>query len=181
MKKRTKLGITISVCTISFSGLVIFNYYKVVESLNRPDCSSELSSSNINNFVNNLDRYIDLAEMSEYTYKRHGYEYLAAERNCNPDEYFSENSCNFSYMFSFFNGEFIYDKDTGLGYNIRKYTHTPIIEEVHGETEKQIDVAFKGTDSGKDVIDDIKQSLGLEVAQYQLRVPAANLVAQYLS
>lgn len=180
MKKRTKFYITLILIIILCLGLTIFNYKKVLASLNKPDCTSEVSKTNISKFVSNFDSYIELAEMSDFTYKRHGFEYLAAEKNCNPDEYFTENSCNFSYISSFVNGEFIYDQSTGLGYNISKYTYTPIFDGVYGLPEKRIDIAFKGTDSGIDIKDDIKQFFGLETAQYQLALEIVKgLITKY--
>lgn len=167
-KKRNIFCIALIFSTTFYLGLVLFNYYKVVGSLNKPDCSSGVSNSNINKFVSNFDKYIELAEMSDFTYERHGFDYLAAERDCNPDEHFTESSCDFSYTSSFVGGEFIHDRDTGLGYNILKYTNTPISSGVYGPTEKIINVAFKGTDSGIDLIEDIKQFFGIEAAQYQL-------------
>lgn len=158
MKKRHSIYFLITLTFLTALSAVIYNYYNVLFHLERADCNTDLSKTDIDEFLKNYEEYVRLARMADFTYARHGLEYKAHEENCTLDDSFTENSCKFSYITSISNGEFKYDLDSKLGYNINIYEENGI---------ERIDIAFKGTDSLVDWKINKQQSFGEEIPQHE--------------
>lgn len=163
MKKAIYISVLIIILLfiiVFLSPLKKFDQYSKSLSLQKAKCTTDKAQRDITEFINNYERFIELVEMSDFTYRRHGLKYKAEKENCNLDADLGDtDACNFSYITSIFHGEYYFHPSSGLGYNILIYKSNGI---------DKIDIAFKGSDSGKDFIDNANQVIGNETDQYEV-------------